>query len=128
MTGQTKKEGTPPAGTRVKDYFVSHKRQVAQMLLALLICGSMTLLQAFAAGSGASDAGSITSGVSSLESFVKKVVIGIGIVIALFGGVTLGLGFAQDNPDGQSRGVKFLIGGIVIASVGAFIKMFGGSV
>lgn len=128
MVKHTTQKSKPSVITRAKGYLFLHKRQIAQAFLTLMICGSMVGLRVYAAGSGASDVSSITAGVSSLESFVKKIVIGIGFVVALFGGVTLGLGFAQDNPDGQSRGVKFLIGGIIIASVGAFIQMFGGRV
>ncbi len=117
MNKFVKQEARLPIGTRVKGYLLSHKGQIALVFLALIICGSMASLQVYAAGSGASDESTIISVISTLGSFVKK----IGIGFALFGGVTLGLGFAQDNPDDQSRGVKFLIGGIIIVSVGAYL-------
>lgn len=121
MMRQKKNTGRHPAGTRVKDYLLSHKRQMAQMLLVMLFCGCMVGQQVYAASPTVD---SITSGMNSLKSFVKTIVIAIGIIIATFGGVTLGLGFAQDNPDGQSRGIKFLVGGLVIAAVGAIIALF----
>lgn len=127
MTGQANGARHASPKERMKAFWKTHGRKVMQASLAMLFCGMMLGLQAYAGG-GASDASSITAGVSDLEKFVKKIVIGIGIIVALFGGITLGLGFAQDNPDGQSRGVKFLVGGVIIASVGAFISMFGGSV
>ncbi len=120
MTEQTKNAERPPVRIRIKDHLLSHKRQMAQMLLVMLICMSMIGLQAHAAVTTES----ITSGVNSLKGFVKTIVVAIGIIIATFGGITLGLGFAQDNPDGQSRGIKFLLGGMVIAAVGAIIALF----
>ncbi len=118
MKKNTKKH---PNGIRAKDYLLSHKYQIAQMLLVMLFCGCMIGMQAYAANPTVD---SITDGMTSLKSFVKTIVIGIGIIIATFGGVTLGLGFAQDNPDGQSRGIKFLLGGLVIAAVGAILALF----
>ncbi len=128
MVKHITQKSKPSGISRAKSCILSHKRQIAQVFLALMICGSMAGLQVYAAGSGASDVSSITAGVSSLESFVRRIVIGIGFVVALFGGVTLRLGFAQDNPDDQSKGVKLLIGGGIIVSVGVFIQLFGGKV
>ncbi len=127
MTGQASRAVHSSPGEKVRKFLVLHRKMIMQASLTALFCVMIFGLQVYAGG-GASDVGSITAGVSSLEKFVKKIVIGIGIIVALFGGITLGLGFAQDNPDGQSRGVKFLVGGVIIASVGAFITMFGGSV
>ena len=46
----------------------------------------------------------------------------IGAIVAVFGGVSAGLGYAQDNPDGQSRGIKFLIGGAIAFSTTTILK------
>ena len=42
--------------------------------------------------------------------------------ILIIGGGTAGLGYAQDNPDGQSRGLKFLIGGAIAFSTTTILK------
>lgn len=73
-----------------------------------------------------SDADDLTSGFNGLIGLAENIVIGIGVIIALFGGLQLGLGVTQDNADAQSRGVKFLIGGIIGASVTAIIKLVTG--
>lgn len=47
---------------------------------------------------------------------IHKWVNRLGGVIMFVGGVTFGLGFMEDNPDGKSRGASILIaGGLVIA-------------
>lgn len=72
------------------------------------------------------DAKTLVSGIDNLAGLATTIVVAIGVVVAVFGGLQLGLGFAQDNPDAQSRGVKFLVGGIIGASVVAIIKYVTG--
>lgn len=126
MKGQTENTGRSTARTRVKDYFLSHKRQMAQILLAILVvCGSMIGQQVYAANPTVEF---ITGGMNSLKSFIKTIAIGICVIVAVFGGIILVLGFALDNPDCRSKGAKFLIGGLIILSVEVFIWIIVGSV
>lgn len=48
-------------------------------------------------------------------------VIALGSLVAVVGGVQLGVGFKDDNADGKTRGFQTLIGGAIIAAVGAII-------
>ena len=48
-------------------------------------------------------------------------VIGLGSLVAVVGGIQTGVGFKDDNPDGKTRGFQTLIGGAIIAAVGAIV-------
>ena len=48
-------------------------------------------------------------------------VIGLGSLVAVVGGIQTGVGFKDDNADGKTRGFQTLIGGAIIAAVGALV-------
>ncbi len=48
-------------------------------------------------------------------------VIGLGSLVAVAGGIQTGVGFKDDNADGKTRGFQTLIGGAIIAAVGAVV-------
>ncbi|MCR5166486.1 MAG: hypothetical protein K6C13_04615 [Oscillospiraceae bacterium] len=48
-------------------------------------------------------------------------VIGLGSLVAVVGGIQTGVGFKDDNADGKTRGFQTLIGGAIIAAVGAIV-------
>ena len=48
-------------------------------------------------------------------------VIGLGSLVAVVGGIQTGVGFKDDNADGKTRGFQALIGGAIIAAVGAIV-------
>ena len=104
----------------VKLYVGRNKGRIMQVVCALLICAGMAVTQAFAAGGLAA-----VEGLTQLKSAALKIVTGIGAIIAIYGGISLGLGFAQDNPDGQSRGIKFVIGGALMVAVSTIVGWFG---
>lgn len=48
-------------------------------------------------------------------------VIALGSLVAVVGGIQTGVAFKDDNPDGKTRGFMTLIGGAIIAAVGALV-------
>lgn len=48
-------------------------------------------------------------------------IIGLGTLVAVVGGIQTGVGFKDDNADGKTRGFQTLIGGAIIAAVGALV-------
>lgn len=54
------------------------------------------------------------TGLTDLKGLVKNIAGVLGFIVAIYGGISFGLGLSQDNPDAQSRGLKMLVGGIVI--------------
>lgn len=49
-------------------------------------------------------------------------VIALGSLVAVVGGIQTGVGFKDDNADGKTRGFQTLIGGAIIAAVGAIVS------
>ena len=48
-------------------------------------------------------------------------VIALGSLVAVVGGIQTGVGFKDDNADGKTRGFQTLIGGAIVAAVGAIV-------
>lgn len=111
-----------PFKIRAKEWF---KRNGTSLALFCMMVGLMV-----ASSISSADAINVTkinntSKVTGLDEFPKlaaTIAQVIGAVVAIFGGVSAGLGYAQDNPDGQSRGLKFLIGGAIAFSVTFILK------
>ena len=58
---------------------------------------------------------------SAIMGVLKPGVVALGSLIAVVGGVQLGVGFKDDNADGKTRGFQTLIGGAIVAAVGGVI-------
>lgn len=52
---------------------------------------------------------------ADVEDVVKGLLSAIGIILALFGGLQLGIGISQGTAEGVTRGVKLLVAGIILA-------------
>lgn len=78
---------------------------------------SMCTLNVHAAGDGADAQGMI----DAIMGILGPGVIGLGSLVAVVGGIQTGVGFKDDNADGKTRGFQTLIGGAIIAAVGAIV-------
>ena len=47
-----------------------------------------------------------------------------GILIIFYGGIQIGLGFKNDNPDGKIQGAKTVIAGLIVAAVTGSVSQF----
>ncbi len=111
-----------PFKTRAKEWFKKNGTSLALfcMMVGLMVASSISSANAINVTKINN-----TSKVTGLDEFPKlaaTIAQVIGAVVAIFGGVSAGLGYAQDNPDGQSRGLKFLIGGAIAFSVTFILK------
>lgn len=111
-----------PFKTRAKEWFKSNRISLALfcMMVGLMVASSIS-------GAEAINVTKINekSKITGLDEFPKMattIAQVIGAIVAVFGGVSAGLGYAQDNPDGQSRGIKFLIGGAIAFSTTTILK------
>ena len=52
---------------------------------------------------------------------LKPGVIALGSLVAVVGGIQLGKGFTRDDADAKASGMMTMIGGVIIAGVGAVI-------
>ena len=75
---------------------------------------------AFADGEGGgSGAQEILDGIMGI---LGPGVIAMGTLVGVVGGIQLGVSFQNENPDGKTRGFQTLIGGAIIAAVGAIVQ------
>ncbi|MCM1524117.1 MAG: hypothetical protein NC120_06625 [Ruminococcus sp.] len=83
--------------------------------MALQVCG----VTAYAADGGSGvDAQGMIDGIMGV---LGPGIIALGSLVAVVGGIQTGVGFKDDNADGKTRGFQTLIGGAIIAAVGALI-------
>lgn len=75
------------------------KRDKKQILASFVFCMIMMTIDSYA--------DFWTDGVDGLKKFIK----GIGIVLGIWGLVSLGEGYANDNPAGKNTGIKQLVSG-----------------
>lgn len=78
---------------------------------------SACAMNVYAAGDGADAQGMI----DAIMGILGPGVIGLGSLVAVVGGIQTGVGFKDDNADGKTRGFQTLIGGAIIAAVGAIV-------
>lgn len=90
--------------------------------------GRFALVVPMAMSACAVTAHASSSGDVSAQSMIDEImgvlgpgVIGLGSLVAVAGGIQTGVGFKDDNADGKTRGFQTLIGGAIIAAVGAVV-------
>lgn len=101
MERVTKCEKENVAGKRIK-------RTLAMLAMSLMCTG-----QAFALE---------ISGLDDLKGLATSIVGALGFIVGIYGGIQFGLGMANDNADSQSRGIKMLIGGVIICGATVLLK------
>ena len=89
--------------------------KLGRAALILPAAVSMCTLNVHAAGDGADAKGMI----DAIMGVLGPGVIALGSLVAVVGGIQTGVGFKDDNADGKTRGFQTLIGGAIIAAVGA---------
>lgn len=47
-----------------------------------------------------------------------------GILIIFYGGIQIGLGFKNDNPDGKIQGGKTAVAGLIVAAITGSVSQF----
>lgn len=92
------------------------KRNVANLVLALCLI--------FAAGVMCIDESHALEiqGIDELKGLATTIVGTLGFIVGIYGGVQFGLGMSNDNPDSQTRGLKMLVGGVIIGGASVLLK------
>lgn len=111
-----------PFKTRAKEWFKRNGISLALfcMMVGLMVASSISSAEAINV-TKISNSSKVT-GLDEFPKLAATIAQVIGAIVAVFGGVSAGLGYAQDNPDGQSRGIKFLIGGAIAFSTTTILK------
>lgn len=89
----------------------------------LVVCMIAATFVYAAAPERNSELDSITGNIGQLKQLAENVIIGVGTIVAVIGGGMFGLAFAQDNIDAQSKGIKTLVAGGIMAAVGIIVKV-----
>ncbi len=92
--------------------------RAGKVMLAVPMAMSACTVNAYAAGNSGSTAQGMIDGIMGI---LGPGVIGLGSLVAIVGGIQTGVGFKDDNADGKTRGFQTLIGGAIIAAVGALV-------
>lgn len=88
--------------------------------LALVLPVAMQFCTLTASAEGANDADA-QGMINAIMGVLKPGVVALGSLVAVVGGIQTGVGFKDDNADGKTRGFQTLIGGAIIAAVGAIV-------
>ncbi len=89
--------------------------------LALTAVPMINALAVTASAEGGEASSSANEVLSSIMGVLKPGVIALGTLVTVIGGIQLGKGFTRDDADAKSTGMMTMIGGVIIAGVGAVI-------
>lgn len=92
--------------------------RTGKAMLAVPMAMSACTITASAADSSGDTAQGMIDGIMGI---LGPGIIGLGTLVAVVGGIQTGVGFKDDNADGKTRGFQTLIGGAIIAAVGALV-------
>ncbi len=92
-------------------------KKAGKMLLILPLAMSLLAIPVFA--EGGDDAEGF---INTITELLKKWIPRLGGMIIVVGGIQLGVGFKDDNADGKTRGMQCMIGGAIVAAIGAAVN------
>lgn len=93
-------------------------KKLLTILPIMLIALSLVTIPAFAE-SGATSADSF---IDTVVELLKKWIPRLGGMIVVVGGIQFGIGFKDDNADGKTRGMQCMVGGAIVAAIGALVE------
>lgn len=84
-------------------------------LLVLPLALSCVTVTAFAEGADAN------SFINQVVELLKEWIPRLGGMIVVVGGIQFGIGFKDDDSTGKTRGMQTMIGGAIVAAIGALV-------
>ena len=91
----------------------------------MAVCAAAIALAVMATPVHAANTTDISSIIDSVINFLAWGVGGIGGFLAIFGIVTLGIGFSGDNASEKQKGIIGLVGGIIVIGAAILIGAVG---
>lgn len=92
-------------------------KRIGKMLIVLPLVLSMCTITAFAEGTGDAE-GTIQTIIDLLTTWIPR----LGGLLVVVGGIQLGIGFKDDDATGKTRGMQCMIGGAIVAAIGAAVS------
>ena len=106
--------------TKLNKTLVKSRKMVVVLYAAVITFIAMGATPVYAANTT-----DIASIIDSVISFLAWGVGGIGGFLAIFGIVTLGIGFSGDNASEKQKGIIGLVGGIIVIGAAILIGAIG---
>ncbi|MBO6309968.1 MAG: hypothetical protein J6N70_14295 [Oribacterium sp.] len=97
--------------------------RAGKIALAMPLAMTLATTRVYAnpTGGGGGDSVDAQGMIDAIMGVLQPGVIALGSLVAIVGGIQLGVAFKDENPDGKTRGFQTLIGGAIIAAVGALV-------
>ena len=102
-----------------------NKALVKSKKMIIAICTAFIAMFVMAMPVHANNTTDISGIIDSVISFLAWGVGGIGGFLAIFGIVTLGIGFSGDNASEKQKGIIGLVGGIIVIGAAILIGAVG---
>ncbi len=93
-------------------------KRIGKLLIVLPLVLSMCTITAFAEGEGGGAEGTIQTIIDLLTTWIPR----LGGLLVVVGGIQLGIGFKDDDATGKTRGMQCMIGGAIVAAIGAAVS------
>lgn len=92
-------------------------KRIGRLIIVLPLVLSMCTITAFAEGTGDAE-GTIQTIIDLLTTWIPR----LGGLLVVVGGIQLGIGFKDDDATGKTRGMQCMIGGAIVAAIGAAVS------
>ena len=94
-------------------------KRAGKILVTLPLALSLMAVTVFADGGTNGEAeGTINTIIGLLKTWIPR----LGALLVVVGGIQLGIGFKDDDQTGKTRGMQCMIGGAIVAAIGASVS------
>ena len=94
-------------------------KRAGKILVTLPLALSLMAVTVFAdGGTNGGAAGTINTIIGLLKTWIPR----LGALLVVVGGIQLGIGFKDDDQTGKTRGMQCMIGGAIVAAIGASVS------
>lgn len=94
-------------------------KRAGKILVTLPLALSLMAVTVFAdGGTNGGAEGTINTIIGLLKTWIPR----LGALLVVGGGIQLGIGFKDDDQTGKTRGMQCMIGGAIVAAIGASIS------
>lgn len=94
-------------------------KRAGKILVTLPLALSLMAVTVFAdGGTNGGAEGTINTIIGLLKTWIPR----LGALLVVGGGIQLGIGFKDDDQTGKTRGMQCMIGGAIVAAIGASVS------
>lgn len=94
-------------------------KRAGKIIVTLPLALSLMAVTVFAdGGTNGGAEGTINTIIGLLKTWIPR----LGALLVVVGGIQLGIGFKDDDQTGKTRGMQCMIGGAIVAAIGASVS------